>query len=188
MYKIMLQHSSNLINSLQKKVDADEVIEVKEWVASSTHKPQAFTVFLLWKNQLKEWFWFCRIFGPYSMDVVASTAFSVDIDSINHPSDPFVANIKKMINFSVLNPLLVLTGNYTSFYYTFRTLCHQTLNRLSSFSSFSLLAATVWEDELLLFPFGRLAVLLQLSEDHQVRAEQQGRQCKVSALLVIFFP
>ncbi|XP_041656171.1 cytochrome P450 3A27-like [Cheilinus undulatus] len=78
MYKIMMHHSENLIKSLHKKVDADEVIEVKE------------------------------VFGPYSMDVVTSTAFSVDIDSINHPSDPFVANIKKMVNFSFMNPLLVL--------------------------------------------------------------------------------
>lgn len=53
---------------------------------------------------------FCRVFGPYSMDVVASTAFSVDIDSINRPSDPFVANIKKMVKFNFLNPLLVLVG------------------------------------------------------------------------------
>lgn len=78
MYPIMLQHSSNLIKSLQKKVEADEVIEVKE------------------------------VFGPYSMDVVTSTAFSVDIDSINHPSDPFVVNIKRMVKFNFLNPLLVL--------------------------------------------------------------------------------
>ncbi|XP_074500310.1 cytochrome P450 3A27-like isoform X2 [Sebastes fasciatus] len=78
MYTIMLQHSSNLIKSLHKKVEADEVIEVKE------------------------------VFGPYSMDVVTSSAFSVDIDSINHPSDPFVANIKKMVKFNFLNPLLVL--------------------------------------------------------------------------------
>ncbi|XP_067448497.1 cytochrome P450 3A40-like [Thunnus thynnus] len=78
MYSIMLQHSNNLIKSLQKKVEADEVIEVKE------------------------------VFGPYSMDVVTSTAFSVDIDSINHPSDPFVLNIKRMVKFNFLNPLLVL--------------------------------------------------------------------------------
>ncbi|XP_054649431.1 cytochrome P450 3A27-like isoform X1 [Dunckerocampus dactyliophorus] len=78
MYGIMLQHSSNLIKSLQKKAEADEVIEVKE------------------------------VFGPYSMDVVTSTAFSVDIDSINHPSDPFVSNIKKMVKFNFLNPLIVL--------------------------------------------------------------------------------
>uniref|UniRef100_A0AAQ5ZW07 unspecific monooxygenase n=1 Tax=Amphiprion ocellaris TaxID=80972 RepID=A0AAQ5ZW07_AMPOC len=48
------------------------------------------------------------VFGPYSMDVVTSTAFSVDIDSINHPTDPFVANIKRMVKFNMLNPLLVL--------------------------------------------------------------------------------
>ncbi|KAM6982456.1 cytochrome P450 3A40-like [Tautogolabrus adspersus] len=78
MYKIMEQHSSNLLKSLHKKVEADEVIEVKE------------------------------VFGPYSMDVVTSTAFSVDIDSINHSSDPFVANIKKMVKFNFMNPLLVL--------------------------------------------------------------------------------
>ncbi|XP_042347378.1 cytochrome P450 3A30-like [Plectropomus leopardus] len=78
MYSIMLRHSSNLIKSLHKKVKADEVIAVKE------------------------------SFGPYSMDVVTSTAFSVDIDSINHPSDPFVANIKKMVTFNFMNPLLVV--------------------------------------------------------------------------------
>ncbi|XP_071332500.1 cytochrome P450 3A27-like [Trachinotus anak] len=79
MYTIMLNHSSNLIKSLRKQVEADEVIEVKE------------------------------VFGPYSMDVVTSTAFSVDIDSINHPSDPFVANIKRMVKFNFLNPLLIMT-------------------------------------------------------------------------------
>uniref|UniRef100_A0A665TZK5 unspecific monooxygenase n=1 Tax=Echeneis naucrates TaxID=173247 RepID=A0A665TZK5_ECHNA len=46
-------------------------------------------------------------FGPYSMDVVTSTAFSVDIDSLNNPSDPFVTNIKKMLKFDFLDPLLL---------------------------------------------------------------------------------
>ncbi|KAL6119660.1 cyp3a7 [Pungitius sinensis] len=78
MYSIMLQHSSNLIKSLHKKAEADEVVDVKE------------------------------LFGPYSMDVVTSTAFSVDIDSINNPSDPFVANIKKLVKFTFLTPLFVL--------------------------------------------------------------------------------
>ncbi|CAB1442891.1 unnamed protein product [Pleuronectes platessa] len=78
MYTIMFKHSTNLIESLHKKVGADEVIDVKE------------------------------VFGPYSMDVVTSTAFSVDIDSINHPSDPFVKNIKKMVKFDFVIPLVVL--------------------------------------------------------------------------------
>lgn len=45
------------------------------------------------------------------MDVVTSTAFSVDIDSLNNPSDPFVTNIKKMLKFDLLNPILLLIGN-----------------------------------------------------------------------------
>lgn len=51
-----------------------------------------------------------RFFGAYSMDVVTSTAFSVDIDSLNNPKDPFVTNIKKMLKFDFLNPLFLFTG------------------------------------------------------------------------------
>uniref|UniRef100_A0A8K9XUF5 unspecific monooxygenase n=1 Tax=Oncorhynchus mykiss TaxID=8022 RepID=A0A8K9XUF5_ONCMY len=80
MFMIMTQHSRNLVKFLQKKVDTDEVLEVKE------------------------------IFGAYSMDVVASSAFSVDIDSINQPNDPLVVNIKKLLKFNLLNPLLILVG------------------------------------------------------------------------------
>ncbi|XP_029012836.1 cytochrome P450 3A27-like [Betta splendens] len=78
MYSIMLQHSNNLTKSLEKKVKADEVIDAK------------------------------ALFGPYSMDIVTSTSFSVDIDSINHPADPFVENIKKMVKFNLFNPLILL--------------------------------------------------------------------------------
>lgn len=49
------------------------------------------------------------------MDIITSTAFGVDIDSLNNPSDPFVTNIKKMIKFDLFNPLLVLVG--TEFIY-----------------------------------------------------------------------
>ncbi|KAM9785645.1 cytochrome P450, family 3, subfamily A, polypeptide 65 [Neosynchiropus ocellatus] len=79
MYPIMLKHSASVIKNLQKQCDANEVVEVKE------------------------------VFGPYSMDVVTSCAFSIDIDSINHPSDPFVKNIKKMVKFNFLDPLIVIT-------------------------------------------------------------------------------
>ncbi|CAB1336031.1 unnamed protein product [Coregonus sp. 'balchen'] len=78
MFKIMTQHSRNLVKFLQKKVDSDEVLEVKE------------------------------IFGAYSMDVVASSAFSVDIDSINQPNDPVITNVKELLKFNLLNPLLIL--------------------------------------------------------------------------------
>uniref|UniRef100_A0A672IYU0 unspecific monooxygenase n=1 Tax=Salarias fasciatus TaxID=181472 RepID=A0A672IYU0_SALFA len=78
MYPIMQKHSSNLIENLRKKVENDEVIHTKE------------------------------SFGSYILDAVTSTAFSVDVDSINHPSDPFVTNVKKLTKVNLLNPLLVL--------------------------------------------------------------------------------
>ncbi|KAM6940438.1 cytochrome P450 3A40 [Xenentodon cancila] len=77
MFNIMKHHSANLLNSMKKKADKDEPLELKEF------------------------------FGPYSMDVVTSTSFSVDIDSLNNPSDPFVTNIKKMLKFDFLNPLFL---------------------------------------------------------------------------------
>nr|XP_020658078.1 cytochrome P450 3A24-like isoform X1 [Pogona vitticeps] len=48
------------------------------------------------------------IFGTYSLDVVASTSFSIDIDSINNPCDPFVINLKNLATFDFVNPLLVV--------------------------------------------------------------------------------
>uniref|UniRef100_A0A669EV07 unspecific monooxygenase n=1 Tax=Oreochromis niloticus TaxID=8128 RepID=A0A669EV07_ORENI len=77
MFDIMKQHSTVLISSMKKKADKDEPLELKEF------------------------------FGPYSMDVVTSTAFSVDIDSLNNPSDPFVTNIKKMLKFDLFSPILL---------------------------------------------------------------------------------
>ncbi|XP_040003378.1 cytochrome P450 3A40-like isoform X2 [Xiphias gladius] len=78
MFDLMKQHSANLISSMAKKADKDEPLDLKEF------------------------------FGPYSMDVVTSTAFSIDIDSLNNPSDPFVTNIKKMVKFDLLNPLFLI--------------------------------------------------------------------------------
>ncbi|XP_043969078.1 cytochrome P450 3A56-like [Gambusia affinis] len=77
MFEIMKSHSANLIRSMKKKADKGEALELKEF------------------------------FGSYSMDVVTSTAFSVDIDSLNNPSDPFVTNIKKMLKFDFLNPIFL---------------------------------------------------------------------------------
>ncbi|XP_028264937.1 cytochrome P450 3A40 [Parambassis ranga] len=80
MFDIMKHHSTNLVSSMKKKADKDEPLELKEF------------------------------FGPYSMDIVTSTAFSVDIDSLNNPTDPFVTNIKKMLKFDFFSPLFLIVA------------------------------------------------------------------------------
>ncbi|KAB1263438.1 Cytochrome P450 3A8, partial [Camelus dromedarius] len=50
------------------------------------------------------------IFGPYSMDVITSTSFGVNVDSLNNPQDPFVKNGKKLLRFDFLDPLLIISS------------------------------------------------------------------------------
>ncbi|XP_043945196.1 cytochrome P450 3A9-like isoform X1 [Protopterus annectens] len=78
MFPIIKRYRDNLIKNLQKKADAKEPVMMKE------------------------------IFGAYSMDAIASTSFSVDLDSLNNPNDPFVINIKKALKFTIFNPLFLI--------------------------------------------------------------------------------
>ncbi|XP_029102591.1 cytochrome P450 3A30-like [Scleropages formosus] len=80
MFPIMDKHCNTLVKSLQRKAERDEAVEMKE------------------------------SFGAYSMDVVTSTALSVDIDSLNNPKDPFVTNIKKLFKFDFFDPLFLIVA------------------------------------------------------------------------------
>ncbi|KAJ8310879.1 hypothetical protein KUTeg_012744 [Tegillarca granosa] len=40
-----------------------------------------------------------RVFGGYTMDVIASTAFGIQVDSQSNPNDSFVINASKLFNF-----------------------------------------------------------------------------------------
>ncbi|XP_025717366.1 cytochrome P450 3A12-like [Callorhinus ursinus] len=46
------------------------------------------------------------IFGAYSIDVITSTSFGVNIDSLSNPQDPFVENTKKLLKFDFFNPFV----------------------------------------------------------------------------------
>ncbi|KAK7797024.1 hypothetical protein U0070_012293 [Myodes glareolus] len=48
-----------------------------------------------------------EVLGAYSMDVITSTSFGVNVDSLNNPKDPFVEKTKKLIKLDVFDPLLM---------------------------------------------------------------------------------
>ncbi|XP_068886092.1 cytochrome P450 3A29-like isoform X1 [Aphelocoma coerulescens] len=78
MFHIINHYGEKLVKNTEKKVANDEFVAAKD------------------------------IFGAYSMDVVTSTSFSVNVDSMNNPNDPFVTNIKKFLQFSFLSPVFLL--------------------------------------------------------------------------------
>ena len=63
------------------------------------------------------------VFGAYSMDVITSTSFGVNIDSLGNPQDPFVENVQKLLRFSILNPFLLSIGKCpTTFLFLYSSL------------------------------------------------------------------
>ncbi|KAG8145727.1 hypothetical protein E2320_012216 [Naja naja] len=78
MFPIIKHYGEILIQNVQKKMENDEPIDVKD------------------------------IFGAYSMDVVTSTSFGIDVNSMNNPKDPFVKQIKKLTKFKSFDPRVVL--------------------------------------------------------------------------------
>ncbi|XP_055461461.1 cytochrome P450 3A1-like [Psammomys obesus] len=73
-----------------------------------------------------------EVFGAYSMDVVTSTSFGVNVDSLNNPKDPFVENAKKLLRFDYFDPLFL-----SVVLFPFLTPIYETLN-ISLFSKDSL--------------------------------------------------
>ncbi|NXE67494.1 CP3A9 protein, partial [Calcarius ornatus] len=79
MFPIMKHYGEALVKNVQEQVKENSSISVKD------------------------------IFGSYSMDVVTSTSFGVNIDSMNNPKDPFVREMKKLVKFDFFNPVFILS-------------------------------------------------------------------------------
>uniref|UniRef100_A0A8C0P1I3 Cytochrome P450 3A n=1 Tax=Canis lupus familiaris TaxID=9615 RepID=A0A8C0P1I3_CANLF len=77
MFPIIGQYGDVLVRNLRKEAEKDKAISLKD------------------------------IFGAYSMDVITSTSFGVNIDSLNNPQDPFVENAKKLLKFDFPDPFLL---------------------------------------------------------------------------------
>ncbi|XP_006889807.1 PREDICTED: cytochrome P450 3A9-like [Elephantulus edwardii] len=76
MFSLINHHGDILVKNLEKKVARDELVDVKE------------------------------IFGAYSLDVITSTSFGVDTDSINNPEDVLLQRIKKLLSINVFTPMI----------------------------------------------------------------------------------
>ncbi|XP_069503686.1 cytochrome P450 3A29-like [Ambystoma mexicanum] len=79
MFPIIKRYGDILMENIKKKSEKDEPVLMKE------------------------------IFGAYSMDVITSTSFSVNIDSLNNPNDPFARHIKKILKVGFGSPIILIT-------------------------------------------------------------------------------
>ncbi|KAM5329864.1 cytochrome P450 3A12 [Glossophaga mutica] len=77
MFPIINQYGDMLVRNLRKEAEKGKPISLKD------------------------------IFGAYSMDVITSTSFGVNIDSLNNPQDPFVENTRKLLRFRFFDPFIL---------------------------------------------------------------------------------
>ncbi|XP_032742557.1 cytochrome P450 3A2-like [Rattus rattus] len=77
MFPIIKQYGDILVKYLRQEVEKGKPVSVKD------------------------------IFGAYSMDVITSTSFGVNVDSLNNPKDPFVEKTKKLLRLDYFDPLFI---------------------------------------------------------------------------------
>ena len=46
--------------------------------------------------------------GAYTLDVICSTAFGLDVDSQNDPENTIIKNVKEILNISIRNPKMII--------------------------------------------------------------------------------
>ncbi|NXU29495.1 CP3AD protein, partial [Thalassarche chlororhynchos] len=79
MFPIIKHYGEVLVKNVQKRMGKDNALSVKD------------------------------IFGSYSMDIITSTSFGVNIDSMNNPKDPFVGEMQKLLKFDLFHPVFLLS-------------------------------------------------------------------------------
>ncbi|POI22916.1 hypothetical protein CIB84_013336, partial [Bambusicola thoracicus] len=79
MFPTMKHFGEMLVKNVQKRVEKNSSVPVKDF------------------------------FGSYSMDVVTSTSFGVNIDSMNNPKSPFVREMQKLTKFDFFDPVFILS-------------------------------------------------------------------------------
>ncbi|XP_052536040.1 cytochrome P450 3A9-like [Tympanuchus pallidicinctus] len=79
MFPTMKHFGEMLVKNVQKRVEKNSSVPVKDF------------------------------FGSYSMDVVISTSFGVNIDSMNNPKSPFVREMQKLTKFDFFDPVFILS-------------------------------------------------------------------------------
>ncbi|XP_048818128.1 cytochrome P450 3A9-like [Lagopus muta] len=79
MFPTMTHFGEMLVKNVQKRVEKNSSVPVKDF------------------------------FGSYSMDVVTSTSFGVNIDSMNNPKSPFVREMQKLTKFEFFDPVFILS-------------------------------------------------------------------------------
>ncbi|XP_052023569.1 cytochrome P450 3A11-like, partial [Apodemus sylvaticus] len=77
MFPVMEQYGNILVKYLRQEAEKDKPVAVKQAL------------------------------GAYSMDVITSTLFGVNIDSLNNPKDPFVEKAKKLFRYDIFDPLFL---------------------------------------------------------------------------------
>lgn len=96
-FPIIARYADQFIEKLEQTTLEDST-DIKQYDVILVYSNISYT--LLSENPclIKEISFPHRLFGPYSLDVVASSSFSIAADSINNPDDPFIINVKKIIN------------------------------------------------------------------------------------------
>uniref|UniRef100_A0A8P4GKT3 unspecific monooxygenase n=1 Tax=Dicentrarchus labrax TaxID=13489 RepID=A0A8P4GKT3_DICLA len=121
MFTIMKHHSHKLTTCLQSKVRNGEVVNIKDF------------------------------FGPYSMDVMVSCAFSVDMDTISNPSCPLITHASKLFRFSL--PLFIFQGTSPLFHNIFFIYLYVCLTDHEIVSQITMLAFAGYETSALTLVF-----------------------------------